>query len=1745
MLAGLVVLAADRATAACIAEVEPNDAMADAQAVAEAFCVAGSVDGPDQDTLLWQVDEAATWQLSLQGLPGQQAHLQLFALFFADDGTTAIQAETLADIAADGAAETPPAVLLPGRYGVLVSSDTGALFYRLNAVATPAPLPQPEPPGAQAGAFALTAAATAQVEVPWTLDADAAAMRWSLTATGPLGVPLFVQLRDADGLVLVNAVAADAAGTVRIADLGLAAGDYTIVALGAPEGSALAIAAAAEGARAPDREEEPNDDADRAFPVAAGVALAGRLIGSIAAEDSDCFAIAVDAAGAGRRYDIAARAPDGAGLTLAFVGADGMPAQQRRGDGAVRIADATLAEGRHVVCLSGSLPVDAGYVLTVADRGAPVAGAEIEPNDDAANAGRLADDGAAFGTLDGDDVDAFRFAVDGAAQLWLVQAAGEGLQRLTLYDSTATPVAEASDPDGTALLRIADLPLAAGDYVVEVAGRDGRYLLRATATGPANRTTDPDAVPEQEPNGSAVDGMALAGGRAVEGRLADAADIDVYRLSLANDTHVRLAIDLPGAVGLQATLSWGETGFDLGSLGASATADETRTVSWDGLLPAGEIYLALSSYDAAATPYRLTAEQASYFALPADLEPNDRWWQAAPLPADGRIAGTLGAQEGDWYRLPPLAAATTLSLTPDAPGGALDRAFVRVAQAIDLPGSWPPDDVTTLVALTFDGTAWTAELPAADRLFLAIEAAEGPYAGTVALAGTAAAATPPDVLRAELTLDSATVAAFVPQAQSVAGSLRLANAGGSPLDVTLHAHLGDSQWRLALPPGPVALAAGADVALPVALTVAPLAADNGPVQVEIAASADGTAPAVAGASIAPAVGAVVVGPQRAWRLPDPLLGGVDVAWAALGAVTVDGRPEMTDGFVNAIGTAQIAGYELATVQPTVDLAGDAPVDLIGFALDPGSLPVEDRLRDFAIETSLDGAAYTQALRGTLSPRPGLQGFVLPAPVAARFVRLVPLSNQARGSYVTLAELQAIAAPDALPSDLVGDGGPDIARPDLGGHVVWRLPQADDGVDIAADAPADAAAAEWVIGFAHGRAARIAGFAWQDDPAAPAETLAGAVALAASADSATGPWQDIGRWPLPAAGPLRFDAPVWARYLRVTAFAAAGATRMAYPQHVAVTEAPVGDDYRSILGSWGDDGAAAAFEWTHPEAIATGPLPPAAGPGPRPLPFNETRTGLLAGADARDSFVVDVPDGMDRLALTVDEPSGGRVGIAMTAADGSAAALERTEATAQHTRYVAPVAPGAYTVTLFQPPAAVAVLWDTSGSVQQLQPVMRAALADLINRLDPARTALNLFPFRGEVAPLLGDFTADRRALNRALAAYDWLDSSSDVELVMSAATEALFQADGRRAVVLLTDGESEPSPLASELWQRLAAQRPAVYGLLMPSIVPGEDRWRPAGLLRDWTLATGGFDLAVAASIGDYQTAWRRLAAVLEAPMAYGLTAGIPPEPGPAETGRGSIAVVAGDDGTALSAASYGAVEVLLDVSGSMLQRTPDGRRIAVAQATLARLAGEIVPAGAPFALRLFGQGAEGSCDTTLAVPPGPLDPVAAQAAIAGLQPVDGARTPIAQALALVAEDLAAATPPRLVILVTDGEETCDGDPAAEIARLAEAGIETRINIVGFAVDDAGLADTFRAWAAASGGVYLQAEDSASFDRAIADAMRPLCAIRGADGADVATVAVGGPPAEVPAGRYAVTCGEAEPIPASVADGEAATVRLP
>jgi hypothetical protein len=216
---------------------------------------------------------------------------------------------------------------------------------------------------------------------------------------------------------------------------------------------------------------------------------------------------------------------------------------------------------------------------------------------------------------------------------------------------------------------------------------------------------------------------------------------------------------------------------------------------------------------------------------------------------------------------------------------------------------------------------------------------------------------------------------------------------------------------------------------------------------------------------------------------------------------------------------------------------------------------------------------------------------------------------------------------------------------------------------------------------------------------------------------------------------------------------------------------------------------------------------------------------------------------------------------------------------------------------------------------------------------------------------------------------------------------------------------------------------------------------------------------------------------------------------------------------------AFAAVEFVLDASGSMLQKLGGVRRIDLAKNALTDLARNVLPDGTGFALRVFGHKEAGSCRTDLELPLAPIDRNAAATRIQGLGAMNLSKTPIGASLLKVRDDLKSVNGPMLVVLVTDGEETCGGDPKAAIQTLRAAGLDVRVNVVGFAVDEVVLKEQFREWARLGNGAYFDAQDGEQLKKAMRATLRPTYQVL-ADAKVVATGTVNGDPIEIPLGKY-------------------------
>ena len=190
---------------------------------------------------------------------------------------------------------------------------------------------------------------------------------------------------------------------------------------------------------------------------------------------------------------------------------------------------------------------------------------------------------------------------------------------------------------------------------------------------------------------------------------------------------------------------------------------------------------------------------------------------------------------------------------------------------------------------------------------------------------------------------------------------------------------------------------------------------------------------------------------------------------------------------------------------------------------------------------------------------------------------------------------------------------------------------------------------------------------------------------------------------------------------------------------------------------------------------------------------------------------------------------------------------------------------------------------------------------------------------------------------------------------------------------------------------------------------------------------------------------------------------------------------------------------LVLDASGSMWGQIGGENKIVIARRVLDGVV-DGLDDGAEVGVIAYGHRREGDCqDIESVIPLGPLEKTAAKVTLNGLQPKG--KTPITASLKSAFTALEGRAEGATVILISDGLETCGGDPCATVRAAKESGVEFLLHVVGFDVAGEDVS-SLECAAQAGDGLFLSAEDADQLSEALE-----------------AAVAM---PVEVPAGRLSV-----------------------
>lgn len=955
-----------------------------------------------------------------------------------------------------------------------------------------------------------------------------------------------------------------------------------------------------------------------------------------------------------------------------------------------------------------------------------------------------------------------------------------------------------------------------------------------------------------------------------------------------------------------------------------------------------------------------------------------------------------------------------------------------------------------------------------------------------------------------------------------------------------------------------------------AVIVPPLAAER-PVRLGLRIRS-GDAVGTARTTVTPDAFSPALSPERAFALPSALIGGMNVASARNGGRLVgpsggefsgegpfrNDPHQLIDSLNPTDGIfAWREGYGEASF--AFDLTGDEPVPLAGVVFNTRSMMgVTSTLREFRLEASPDGREWQEVLVGRLDRRNGEQAFSFDETVKARLLRLVPLNAHTDGDenppLAYLNEFKAIAERGATPSGL---SGRNIADPALGGHMTWSsvnmfpsqgwgrpLLEGEQRKPVAVRVPDGRLS--MVMQFHQTRIADISGVTLRAfDDADPIHNASSptSVTIKASTESPFGPWREVGSFPLDpeAAADIRFDSEVPARFLMLTLEAGAEVERMQLFDKIEIFEAPSTPEAPSILAEWGEFSTLSAYQLLRADRgnAATAPKGGATASAAKALPFGLTVASTVQRGAHEDHWSLDVVEAPALILADLSTEESGGAAPRLTAANGSSIPMVRSEnkdqlKTARGTLWEATVpSAGTYDLQVYEPKRAIVIAFDSSGSVAPYRDTLNRALRDIARDVEPGEEQIAFLPLGGKLFP--EGFSDDPELLLRELNAYDESDSSSAAESTLKKAAMALRDKPGVKGVLMLTDAATSAD---DSLWPVLDEVRPVVVSLAISSAGAGSsDVMLARSLMQSWAAAGGGF-YSFIGSQSEFADDFRRAAVLLRGPKNYTLRVKSIPV---GQLAPGQLSVTAPEDGGKTGSAS--SILVLLDTSGSMLARLEGETRISVARNALRTLLRDPAVADSAVGVRTFGLNT-GECGTVLKAGFGASREEVMEA-VEGVRVKVRSKTPIAEAIGAAQQDLADHAGEVRILLLTDGEETCDGDPAAAISALREAHPAGRIDIIGFELNDAATADIFANWARLGGGTYLDAQGSAGLRDALVAAVARRFEAISASG-DVFAGTINGPALTLPSGTYSIRYeGSADIVEtATVSPAQKATVVL-
>jgi len=185
---------------------------------------------------------------------------------------------------------------------------------------------------------------------------------------------------------------------------------------------------------------------------------------------------------------------------------------------------------------------------------------------------------------------------------------------------------------------------------------------------------------------------------------------------------------------------------------------------------------------------------------------------------------------------------------------------------------------------------------------------------------------------------------------------------------------------------------------------------------------------------------------------------------------------------------------------------------------------------------------------------------------------------------------------------------------------------------------------------------------------------------------------------------------------------------------------------------------------------------------------------------------------------------------------------------------------------------------------------------------------------------------------------------------------------------------------------------------------------------------------------------------------------------------------------------------VIFDGSGSMKKKIDGKAKFEIASEVMSNLLqnwNEDIDLG----LMVYGHRSKACDDIEMVIPVGAPDADKFLAAIKAINPKG--ETPIAESMKQAAEKLDYEESPTTIILISDGEESCNADPCAMAKKLEANGTNFTAHVIGFDVSgdkQVKALEQLKCVAESTGGQFIEAKDSEGLKAALEETAKVIAA---------------------------------------------------